>query len=85
VAAALVAREHESPTALLQLRLAAPWGGLLVDFSRSEEEWWHEQHFAAGLYAQHGATTEPRLYSFIDRLHETAIDRLVRQLAVPVS
>jgi hypothetical protein len=84
VAAALAEREAESLTALLQLRLAAPWGGLLVDFSHSEEEWWHEHHFATGLYERHGATTDARLYSFIDRLHETAIDRLVRQLAVDV-
>jgi len=83
VAIALAAHETESSAALLQLRLAAPWGGLLIDFSRSEEEWWYEHRFADELYARHGASTEPRLYSFIDRLHETAIDRLLRQLAVP--
>ena len=81
VAAALSERQATSHGALVQLRLAAPWGSLLVDYCLSEEDWWHEHRFVAELYAARGGVVEPTLHSFIDRVHETAIDRLVRQLA----
>ena len=81
VATALAERRATSDAVLVRLRLAAAWGWLLVEPSLSEERWWGEQRFIADLYTGLGMRTEPRLYSFIDRVHESSIDRLARQFA----
>jgi hypothetical protein len=81
----LAAHTTASSNVLLQLRVDAPWGWLLVEPALSETAWCDEHVYVRELYQGFGAPIEARLYSFIDRLHETAIDRLAAQLGVELS
>jgi hypothetical protein len=67
---------------LLQLRFDAPWGWLLLEPALDESRWCAEHVFVRELYATFDVAIEAQLYNFIDRLHETAIDRLATQLGV---
>jgi hypothetical protein len=78
----LAAHAGESRNVLLQLRLDAPWGWLLVEPALTEAGWCGEHVYVRDLYESLGAPIEAELYSFIDRLHETAIDRLAAQLGI---
>jgi hypothetical protein len=81
----LAAHAAESSNVLLQLRLDAPWGWLLLEPALTESAWCEEHVFVRELYRGFGVPVEAKLHTFIDRVHETAIDRLASQLDMEVS
>jgi hypothetical protein len=79
--------EHasESSNVLLQLRVDAPWGWLLLEPALTESAWCAEHVFVRDLYQRFGVPIEAALHTFIDRLHETALDRLAAQPGIEVA